>query len=227
MPTGKYIPAELQKLTRPWSREEHFMETKPVIDLEEYRAMWQKFWKPPMVDASDRFLKPVEDIPLSEVPVRIWYPPVYHRDNEAMEKNEIADWCGVHPDVQRFASVFIAKAKKMGIPLFVSQARLTPAQEKYKDVRGKSPFTTGHAIKVSHLKLGSTLTENEWRYIGILGMQIAERLKIPMLWAGRFPGQRYPEMWHRRGWIHYPVIPEGAPKLTKTPAKMLKEYAYV
>ncbi|QCS37230.1 hypothetical protein [Tortoise microvirus 72] len=101
---------------------------------------------------------------------------------------------GAHPDIILFTRLFVAKLKKLGIPVFPSEIVRTPARQAqlYKDgfskaVGAKAPHPYGCAVDLVHSVHLWNLSKKQWEFFGELGKELAKQRGIAITWGGDWP----------------------------------------
>lgn len=146
--------------------------------------------------------------------------------------HERADWTGVDQRIARFAAVLVETLRKQGVPMYVHSARRTPAEQARLYAEGRSRIavkgahTTGCAVDIVHAKFHWQLSREEWRYIGIVGKQVAHRIGLDVEWGGDWSFFD-PAHWELKGWRAAPVIRDDLGKVAKTPRFILRQTAQV
>lgn len=101
---------------------------------------------------------------------------------------------GAHPQIIDFMVMFIAKCKKLNIPIFASEVVRTAERQKqlfeqgFSDVQGaKAPHPYGCAVDLVHSVHGWNLSKKQWELLGTLGKELAKQRAIPIVWGGDWP----------------------------------------
>lgn len=101
---------------------------------------------------------------------------------------------GAHPLIIDFTVMFIAKMKKLNIPMFCSEMVRTAERQKQlyeqglsKAVGAKAPHPYGCAADIVHGVHGWNLSKKQWELIGELGKELAIQRGIAIVWGGDWP----------------------------------------
>lgn len=122
-----------------------------------------------------------------------------------------ADRQGAQLQILEFERKFVARCKKIGIPMFahcvnrgsVEQNALKKAGFS-KAGAGQSPHNFGAAVDLIHGTKGWNLTEKQWAILGHLGHEVAHSAGIRITWGGNDgPGDKFawdPAHWELTDW---------------------------
>lgn len=138
------------------------------------------------------------------------------RDMIVSRKYQDQQWramrIGAHPEILLFTRLFVAKLKKLGIPVFPSEIVRTPARQAqlYKDgfskaVGAKAPHPYGCAVDLIHSVHGWNMSPKQWEFFGVLGKELAIQRGIKIVWGGDWPPIKNkvgwdPAHWQLRNW---------------------------
>lgn len=101
---------------------------------------------------------------------------------------------GAHPQIIEFTVMFIAKMKKLNIPMYPNEIVRTHARQKQLVQEGKSkaqgakaPHPYGCAVDIVHSVHGWSLSKKQWQLVGQLGKELAIQRGIAIVWGGDWP----------------------------------------
>lgn len=130
---------------------------------------------------------------------------------------------GAHPQMIDFTVMFIAKMKKLNIPMYPNEIVRTPARQRElyeqgfsRAVGAKAPHPFGCAADIVHSVHGWSLSKKQWFLIGKLGKELAIQRGIQVVWGGDWPPLVEevgwdPAHWQLKHWRQYmsgfPFIP--------------------
>jgi hypothetical protein len=169
---------------------------------------------------------------VQDAPARMAFP--HEMDATwVLRQHDRADWSGVDDRIARFAASLIETLRKHDVPFYVHMARRTPGEQRdlYNAGRSKVPgpkaaHTVGYAVDIVHARFHWDLTPEEWRYVGIVGKRVAQRLGLGVTWGGDWSFYD-PAHWELKGWRDAEVINESLGRLQKTPRYILRNTAHV
>jgi len=114
---------------------------------------------------------------------------------------------GAHPQIIDFTRYFVAKMKKLNIPVHASEIIRTPQRQKqlYEDgfskaVGAKAPHPYGCAVDIIHSRKGWNLSQKQWELIGKLGKELAIQRGIAITWGGDWPPLKEKVGWDPAHW---------------------------
>lgn len=101
---------------------------------------------------------------------------------------------GAHPQIIEFTVMFVAKMKKLNIPMFASEIVRTTERQRQLYEQGfsealgaKAPHPYGMAADIVHGVHGWNLSKKQWELIGVLGKELAIQRGIAIVWGGDWP----------------------------------------
>lgn len=102
-----------------------------------------------------------------------------------------ADRKDAHPDLLAFEKRLVARAKKLGVPLFAHCVNRGAKEQNSLYVRGlskarygQSAHNYGLAVDIVHGTKAWDLTRRQWDVIGHLGKEVAAAMGIKVVWGG-------------------------------------------
>jgi len=151
------------------------------------------------------------------------------RDMVVSRKFQDQQWkalrLGAHPDIIQFTRYFVAKMKKIGIPIYPHEIVRSPERQRQlvrdgfsRALPEKAPHVWGCAVDLVHSVKHWNLAPQQWELIGELGEELAKQRGIQIEWGGRWPPIKNkvgwdPAHWQLRGWKKYmsefPFMPIG------------------
>jgi len=176
----------------------------------------------------DRFLGTLGDGAVFDAPTRLRFPWDATAE-EMLRRHAMADWQNVDPRIARFGAALIEVARKQGIPLYVHTAFRTRAEQEAAVSRGvskarwpRAAHCQGAAVDIVHGRFHWQLTNGEWALLGKLGKDVAQRLRVPVVWGGDWSFFD-PAHWELAGWQDRvrEDLPEGEP-WRRTPRSILR-----
>lgn len=109
------------------------------------------------------------------------------------EKQWVANRKDCHADILEFERRFVAKAKKMDIPLYAHCIRRGRAEQtdlfvmgRSKAKYGQSPHNYGMAVDMLHCRFNWQLDKKAWSVLGHVGGEIAKQAGINIEWGGNW-----------------------------------------
>lgn len=155
--------------------------------------IWAAALQSPPVGAhsSDRFFGLPENLPDWNIPQRL-AAPRYWLGSAYLRHGEKADWQSVDYRLQAWAALFVEIARRKDIPLFVHSAFRTKAEQDALVERGVSrarwPLSAhniGEAVDIVHGEYAWSLTNDEWKLLGIIGREAERRINARLKAANR------------------------------------------
>lgn len=118
-----------------------------------------------------------------------------------------ADRTGAHPDILAFERKFVARCKKLGVPMFAHCVVRGSAEQNAafraghsKARAGESPHNYGAAVDLIHGTKGWNLTRKQWDILGHIGKDLAEQAQLSIVWGGDFKSLYDPAHWELADW---------------------------
>lgn len=227
------LPSVLRGIFAPWSKDDHY--TAPgrapyshhqIIGMMDDHLKKQRS---AVYTNKERFFSSLDDVDVMQSRKRLMtkYKPVTEKQ---LRQHDRADWRGVDRRIAFFAAKLIIQMCKENIPLYVHCARRTPEEQLKLYNKGVSgikgpyaPHTMGYAVDIVHSDYHWEMTENEWKYIGIQGKKLAEKLQIEITWGGDWKHPWDPAHWQLKDMSEkYLISAEGEP-CRLTPHAIIKE----
>ncbi len=104
-----------------------------------------------------------------------------------------ADRRDAHPDIIEFEKAFIARFKRLGIPMFAHCVWRTPEEQTQLYVTGRSralpedaPHCGGVAIDLIHSIKGWDIPNEAWSLVGEIGNEVAAMRNLKVEWGGKW-----------------------------------------
>ena len=98
---------------------------------------------------------------------------------------------GSHPDIVEFERRFVARCRKIGVPLFAHCFLRSAAEQNKLFAAGtskarawESPHNFGLAVDIVHGTKAWDLTRKQWDLIGHIGKEVAAQLGLKVVWGG-------------------------------------------
>lgn len=128
---------------------------------------------------------------------------------------ERADWQHVDMWLAHWSAKFITAAQQMDVPLFVHGAFRTKEEQNSLQQLGRSqlvwpkaPHCQGAAVDIVHARYAWDLSEDEWAWLGYLGLETAYKLnsslpksdRLELEWGGSWTGFYDPAHWEIKDW---------------------------
>lgn len=108
------------------------------------------------------------------------------------EQQMRADRDGAHPDILWFERTFVARMKRLDVPLFAATVWRGKDDQNAAYVKGVSkarypysPHNKGCAVDIVHGTKGWDLSERQWAIIGHIGHEIAAANGLKLTWGGK------------------------------------------
>jgi hypothetical protein len=158
--------------------------------------------------------------------------PSYMTSNYMLKQHSRANYLGITPNMAEFTQALMLRLKAEGMPCYVHTAYRSPQlqQKLYADgfssVRS-GPHQRGAAVDIVHAHLHWNAPPEFWRYMGIIGKQIARDRSLPVVWGGDWKGLPDPAHWQLKDWRQASVVlldPDVVPE-TSMPFSLVKKYA--
>lgn len=123
---------------------------------------------------------------------------------------------GAHPDILTFERAFVARFRKLGIPMFAHSIVRDPDEQNALFVRGvslakgdKSPHVHGLAVDLVHGTLAWNLPRACWEIIGHVGLEVASQAGVEVVWGGSWRRLWDPAHWELADWRSRVLIAQG------------------
>lgn len=127
------------------------------------------------------------------------------------EQQMRADRQGAHPEILAFEKAFIARFRRLGIPMFAHSVWRTPEEQTRLYVTGFSnampedaPHCGGVAVDLIHSIKGWEIPTLGWKLIGEIGKEVAQRIGVKVEWGGDWKTRKFPEgdpaHWQLKDW---------------------------
>lgn len=137
-----------------------------------------------------------------------------------------ANRVGAHPDILEFEKSFLARMRRLGVPMFVSELNRDLQRQNELYVKGfsnatygKSAHNFGCAVDVVHGRLGWELEPQSWSMLGHIGKEVALQRGIKIVWGGDFKSLYDPAHWELANWrslkTEFPFTRQADPEATK------------
>lgn len=144
--------------------------------------------------------------------------------------HERANYTGIHPQLAWFTGQYIKECRKRGIPMYVhTSLRSFSEQERLKkegfSTLNSGPHQRGAAVDIVHAVFHwEGMTDDAWRYVGLIGEDIIRKNSLPIEWGGRWSKPFDPAHWQIKKWRQCPVVRENS-ETNMTPTALLNFYS--
>lgn len=158
---------------------------------------------------------PFEDIPalseFHETVKQYKVTPDFFSSTLQLRLHERADWNGSAPTIKLFAGQLIGALQERGFPVYAHTAYRSPALQKQLEAAGHSqlksgPHQRGCAVDIVHSLYHWRLSNDAWRYIGIVGKEIIRSNGYKIEWGGDWKHLYDPGHWQLADWRNFAPV---------------------
>lgn len=132
------------------------------------------------------------------------------------EQHLRANRVGAHPDILAFERAFVARFKRVGVPMWAHSVVRDEAEQNRLYVTGvslatagKSPHNHGLAVDLVHGTLAWNLPKSSWEIVGHVGLEVAAQLGVKLEWGGTWRRFYDPAHWELSDWRSRVLIAKG------------------
>lgn len=133
-----------------------------------------------------------------------------------------ADYTGIPLPLAVFTQKLFKQLRKRNFPMYVHTCWRSPELQRELFDKGLSTLTDGahqrsSAVDIVHTHFHWEMKWEAWRYVGLIGEEIARKNSLPIRWGGRWTSFPDPAHWELKDWRKYPVVENHQERRTSTP----------
>jgi len=122
-----------------------------------------------------------------------------YRDQQVMHSSD-----GIRPEIWKFARGLVKKAAEFNIPLYAHDFSRTREEQAALVKKGVSKTMNSkhvldadgvEAVDIVHSRRAWQLTDAEWKFLGVLGKEVARAQNISIIWGGDWKSFPDPAHW--------------------------------